>query len=192
MLPFCSRALARAGRLAHTSRHAFALCKSMSSSANPPSGIQAEVHASETLLSKLKDPTLIRTAGYIGGEWINAIDGATYEVHSVLLSLPDCLSYPIIRAGHQPSDGASNRHPAIAERRRNQGRHRSCALRPPAVAQPNRQGARRHPPQASTRPPPPRCCNRHAAPACGGLGAASWCGRAESEWPRNAGGTRRS
>ena len=46
-----------------------------------PSGAnEGGQRAADFLLSRLADPTLLHTAGYIGGEWLQATDRATYEV----------------------------------------------------------------------------------------------------------------
>jgi succinate-semialdehyde dehydrogenase/glutarate-semialdehyde dehydrogenase len=49
----------------------------------PPSsttGTSSTLGVSESLASRIKDLDLLRTQGYIGGEWASAPDGASYEV----------------------------------------------------------------------------------------------------------------
>lgn len=38
--------------------------------------------ASEELLSRIKDKNLVKTMGFIGGEWTPASDGSTYSVRA--------------------------------------------------------------------------------------------------------------
>jgi hypothetical protein len=38
--------------------------------------------ASPDLLTALKDQTLLKTLGLIGGEWVGSVDGSTFDVSS--------------------------------------------------------------------------------------------------------------
>ena len=43
--------------------------------------------ASESLLSRLKDKSLLKVQGFIKGEWVDASDGSTFEVTTRLNAL---------------------------------------------------------------------------------------------------------
>ena len=40
----------------------------------------SDASASEELMSRIKDKSLVKTLGFIGGEWTPAHDGSTYAV----------------------------------------------------------------------------------------------------------------
>lgn len=54
---------------------------------------------SDELLSKLKDKELLKTLGYVGGEWTQASDGSTYSVRPYE-------QYPLSTSRHWSSSSA--------------------------------------------------------------------------------------
>ena len=79
------------------------------------------------LSSKLNDPTLLRTQAYVNGEWIDADDGATFEVKNpargdVICTVPDMTAAETARA----IDAAYDTQKAWAART---GKDRAAVLR---------------------------------------------------------------
>ena len=46
---------------------------------------------SDDLLSKIKDRGLVKTQGLVGGEWVGASDGSTFDVGSQSLDFQPCM-----------------------------------------------------------------------------------------------------
>jgi hypothetical protein len=122
------------------------LVRAMGSSAKPP-----DLGVAEELAERVKDKKLLRTHGYIGGDWKAASDGATYQARRgggvarapLMHDSARASGRPVLTAGRArpaPVPGTGRPHPAHRRRclpshlpkprrcstRRRAGRSRRC------------------------------------------------------------------
>ena len=72
----------RVGALPHQLSRLAGLTAGMAAHARAAS-TESSAGASEELLSRIKDKDLVKTLGFVGGDWTPASDGSTYAVSVV-------------------------------------------------------------------------------------------------------------